>query len=96
MKGTTAELPIRIDGHPLFAAESVLGQSEDPALAEAGKHFLELRNLLLAFRDNTPLRARLEELRTRIDKFAEELAALVSEDQDFAADMQHRESTARR
>lgn len=94
--GSTAELPVRIDGRALFVAESVLGQSEDLDLAEAGKRYLELRNLLLAFRDNTPLRTRLEELHMRINQFAGKLVMLVNEDQDFAVDIQGRESAARR
>ena len=89
--GLASEVPIRLGGKAVFAAPTLLANSEDGAMTVAVQGIFEVANLLLTFRDSVPLKERVHQVRDRIIGFGTMLNQSAAVDGEFAAELRHRE-----
>lgn len=94
LDGSASEVPVRVDGRILFASPELVSDEEDAELAFVTQSFLQVRNLLLAFADATPLTDRLAATAGPIVGYANHLQRLTQSDTGFAAELQRRNGQA--
>lgn len=89
LRGLVSDIPIKVGKRVVFAAPALLAEA-DKQFAETTQRFLEVRNLLLAFREGVGVEERIQAVRVRIEAYANELEECTKIDSEFKAELTRR------
>jgi hypothetical protein len=84
------EVPIPIYDRVVIAAANVVPSPPSAAYDKVLKHFLNVRNFLLAFASTTPLEERINACKCAVRDFSDQIEAFTNMDSGFAGDMVRR------
>lgn len=84
------EVPIPMNGQVFFAASNVIDSTQDEDYAKVLKNFLNVRNSLLAYSTDTPLKDRIFACENPILTFSDQIDSFSNIDRKFSCDINRR------
>ncbi|OOZ37913.1 hypothetical protein [Solemya elarraichensis gill symbiont] len=87
---TITEVPVPFGDRVIIAASNVIESTQDEVYAKVLTNFLNVRNSLLAFSTNTPLKNRVFACEHPIRSFSDQIDSFANIDKDFSCELSRR------